>query len=165
VSPSLEFWLLPTGFVLIGAVTSAMACRALLRDRILRRRGAKAEGVVTRLHPTRLSSKGSGPSTIVYYPVIAWATADGCPMETEGHIARELHRTAPPGTPVTVYYDPAAPSRWTLKAASTRIYWLIVATGATFALIGIGIALVMVFWGSSFEKCDSGTSDYSTSCP
>lgn len=162
--PSLEFWLLPTVFMLIGAVTSAIACRALLRDRSLRRRGARAEGVVTRLRPTRLSSKRSGPSTIVYYPVIAWTTADGRPMETEGHIARELHRNAPPGTPVTVYYDPAAPSRWTLPSAGTRMYWLFGATGATFALIGVGIALVMVFWGSSFEECDSSTSDYSTSC-
>ncbi|MGW7079819.1 DUF3592 domain-containing protein [Streptomyces sp. NPDC054866] len=151
--------------MLLGAVTSAIACRALLRDRRLRRKGAKAEGVVTRLHPTRMSSNRSSPSTIVYCPVIAWTTADGRPMETEGHIARALHRNAPPGTPVTVYYDPADPSRWTFPSAATRIYWLVGATGAIFALIGVGIALVMVFWGSSFEKCDWGTSDYSTSCP
>ncbi|MFI6093772.1 DUF3592 domain-containing protein [Streptomyces sp. NPDC051218] len=151
--------------MLLGAITSALACRALLRDRRLRRKGARAQGVVTRLHPTRLSSNRSNSPTTVYYPVIAWTTADGCTMETEGHVARALHHNAPPGSPVTVYYDPANPSRWTLPSAGTRIYLLVGAGGAAFVLIGIGIALAMLFWGSSFEKCEWGTSDYSTSCP
>ncbi|MEV2254445.1 DUF3592 domain-containing protein [Streptomyces sp. NPDC050147] len=151
--------------MLTGAITSAVACRGLLRDRRLRQKGAWAQGVVTRLHPTKLGSDPSGPSTPMYCPVIAWTTADGRPMETESHVARALHRNAPPGTPVTVYYDPADPSRWTPSSAGTRIYWLVAAAGAVFALIGVGIALVMVFWGPSFEKCEWGASDYSTSCP
>ncbi|MGP3975878.1 DUF3592 domain-containing protein [Streptomyces sp. 8N114] len=151
--------------MLVGTVCSAIGCRDLLRARSLRRKGARAEGVVTRLQPSSMRTYRSGPSATVYSPVIAWTTADGRPMETEHNLARELHHNPPPGTQVTVCYDPADPSRWTLPSAGTFVDWFVGAMGAAFAVVGLAMLLSMTLWGSSWEKCDSGTSDYSTSCP
>ncbi len=118
-----------------------------------------------RLQCTTMRSPSSGSSKVGYFPVIAWTTADGRPMETDDRVVRELHHSPPPGTPVTVYYDPADPSRWMVPSTAALVYWLLGGIGAVFAVAGVGILLAMVFWGSSMEKCDSGPSGYSTSCP
>ncbi|MFE5301356.1 DUF3592 domain-containing protein [Streptomyces sp. NPDC056632] len=153
MSPSTVLWLLASAFTPAGALVAAAAHHRIRQIRRLIRQGKSAEGMVVRLEPTKLEGHGSdhtitirSSGTTVYYPVIAWATADGQAMETRTDIARPLNRTLPPGTRVEVRYDPAKPSHWTLPTEKATMWWLAVALGGLFVLIGAGfLAGALVF--------------------
>ncbi|QKV90766.1 DUF3592 domain-containing protein [Streptomyces sp. NA02950] len=154
MSPSVVPWFLSTVFMLIGGTLGVIAYRGFRKVRRLLQRGARTQGVVTRLRATEMRPAGSeatitlkSSGTTVYYPVISWTTADNHPMETEGTLARPLGRTPAPGTRVTVVYDPADPSRWTLSSEGTVMYGLVAGIGAVFAVAGVTILLVRVLAG------------------
>ncbi|MFG2669138.1 DUF3592 domain-containing protein [Streptomyces sp. NPDC048387] len=145
MSTSQVLWLFALIFIPAGAVICAAAYRKVWQVRALVQRGARAHGVVIRLAATKLEGPGEGGTitsrssgTTVYYPVIAWTTADGRAMETRTDIARSRERTLAVGTRVEVRYDPAKPTRWTLPAESSLLWWLSVGIGALFILIGSG---------------------------
>ncbi len=145
MSTSQVLWLFALIFIPAGAVIGAAAYRKAWQVRTLVRRGARAHGVVIRLAATKLEGPGEGGTitfrssgTTVYYPVIAWITADGRAMETRTDIARSRDRTLAVGTRVEVRYDPAKPTRWTLPAESSLLWWLFVGIGALFVVIGSG---------------------------
>jgi len=142
-------WILSLAFTPVGIVLGVVMYRKIRRNRTLLRTGASAQGVVTDLEPTQLQGHGSeggrtvrSYGTTVYYPVIAWTTADDRPMETRTGIARPREQTFAIGTEVEVRYDPADPSRWTLPAESNNILWIFTAMGAVFAAVGLGL----FFW-------------------
>jgi hypothetical protein len=85
---------------------------------------------------TPLADHQCAPSSIVYFPVITWTTADVQPMETEDRVARGFHRNPPLGTPLMVFHDSADPSHWTLASTGTHMHWLVGATRGVFALFG-----------------------------
>ncbi|MFG3345777.1 DUF3592 domain-containing protein [Streptomyces sp. NPDC048018] len=148
MSPSQVLWLMASVFTPVGALVAAAAYRRIREIRRLVREGERAQGLVIRLEPTKLEGHGSdhtvtvrSSGTTVYYPVIAWATADGQAMETKANIARPRNRTPSPGTRVEVRYDPAEPSRWTLPAEKPGMWWLAVALGGLFVLLGTGFSI------------------------
>lgn len=135
-------------FMPAGAVVGASAYLRVRRVRSLLADGAQTQGVVTRLEAREMS----GPSetggvgirnfgTTVYHPVVSWTTDAGRSMETRNMIGRPLHRTPPTGTEVTVFYDPARPSRWTMPSEGTAIPRVFVAVGTVFLAIGTGFLL------------------------
>ncbi|MGK5640652.1 DUF3592 domain-containing protein [Streptomyces sp. URMC 126] len=147
MTPSQVPWLFAALFTPIGAAVGCVAFLKVRRTRRLLRDGARASGVVMRLERTRIApgSDTTGPDrgvgTAVYYPVIAWSTSDGRAMETGTDIARPGNRTLPVGTRVEVRYDPADPTRWTLPAEGSGFWWLFVAMGALFVVIGLGFLI------------------------
>ncbi|MFJ8073394.1 DUF3592 domain-containing protein [Streptomyces sp. NPDC096176] len=144
MSPSLVPWLFSLAFTPVGAVLGVAAYRNVRRNRSLLQRGMRAQGVVTRLEATRMHHGSEATITIrssgttAYYPVVAWTTADNRAMETRSNTARPRARTFAVGARVEVRYDPADPSRWMLPAESNGIWWLFVALGALFVVIGLG---------------------------
>ncbi|MEU0370791.1 DUF3592 domain-containing protein [Streptomyces sp. NPDC006283] len=153
MSPALVPWLFSLAFTPAGAVLGVAAYRTVRRNRSLRRTGTRAQGVVTRLEATRMQHGSEATITIrssgttVCFPVIAWTTVDGRAMETRSNTARPRARTFAVGARVEVRYDPADPSRWTLPAEGNGLWWLFVALGATFAVIGLGF-----FFGALFSQ-------------
>jgi hypothetical protein len=147
MSPSQVPWLFALIFTPTGTVVGVVAFLKVRQARRLLRQGTRARGVVTRLEQTRIAPGSNSTSTshsvgtTVYYPVIAWSTADGQAMETRAGIARPKDRTLPVGTRVEVRYDPADPSRWTLPAEGNGFWWLFVALGALFVVVGLGFLL------------------------
>ncbi|MFD9727367.1 DUF3592 domain-containing protein [Streptomyces sp. NPDC059072] len=145
MSASQVLWILALAFTLPGAVVGTAAYRKVRQIRTLLRRGARAQGVVTRLEATKLEGPGEGATitirssgTTVYSPVVAWTTADGQAMETSTNVARSLARTPAVGTRVEIRYDPTDPSRWTLPAEGSGFWRLGVALGGLFFVIGAG---------------------------
>ncbi|MFJ5724733.1 DUF3592 domain-containing protein [Streptomyces sp. NPDC093149] len=147
MSPYQVLWLFALLFTPAGVAVGVVAFLKVQQARRLLREGTRARGVVTHLEQTRIApvsdttstSRSSG--TTVYYPVIAWSTGDGRAMETRANIARPKNRTLPVGARVEVRYDPADPSRWTLPAEGNGFWWLFVAIGALFVVIGLGFFL------------------------
>ncbi|WP_168714546.1 DUF3592 domain-containing protein [Streptomyces sp. A0592] len=145
MSTSQVLWLFALIFIPAGTVIGAAAYRKVWQVRALVRRGTLAHGLAIRLAATKLEGPGDGGTitfrssgTTAYYPVIAWTTADGRAMETRTDIARSRDRTLTVGTRVEVRYDPAKPTRWTLPAESSLLWWLFVGIGALFVVIGSG---------------------------
>ncbi|MFD4241891.1 DUF3592 domain-containing protein [Streptomyces sp. NPDC058525] len=144
MSPSQAFCLFALLFTSAGSVVGAVAFLKVRQARRLLRHGMSAQGVVKRLELTRIApgaettgtSRSSG--TTVYYPVIAWTSGDGRAMETRTDIARPMSRTLPVGARVEVRYDAADPTRWTLPAEGQAFWWLFLALGAVFAVVGLG---------------------------
>ncbi|MEU3192570.1 DUF3592 domain-containing protein [Streptomyces sp. NPDC006992] len=135
-------------FMPVGAMVGALAYGRVRRIRSLLADGAQARGVVTRLEAREMSgpSESGGVTfrsygTTVYHPVVSWTTEAGRPMETRNMIGRPLHRTPPVGTEVTVFYDQAKPSRWTMASEGTAIPRVCVAVGAVFLAVGTGFLL------------------------
>ncbi|MEU7072440.1 DUF3592 domain-containing protein [Streptomyces narbonensis] len=154
MSSSRILWILALAFTPTGALAAAGAHHRIRVIRRLVRRGERAQGVVIRLEPTQLEGPGSDSSltlrssgTTVYYPVIAWATADGQAMETRATVARPLHKTLSLGTRVEVRYDPAKPSRWTSGAETTGLWWLFVAIGGVLMAVGSGFLVGALAYG------------------
>lgn len=148
MSTSQVLWLFALVFTTTGTVIGAAAYAKVHRIRRLVRRGARAQGVVLRLAATQMEGPGEGATftfrssgTTVYYPVVAWTTADGRAMETSTDIARSREKTLAVGTRVEVRYDPAKPTRWTLPAESGFLWWLFVGIGALFVVIGSGFLI------------------------
>ncbi|MFF4187244.1 DUF3592 domain-containing protein [Streptomyces sp. NPDC001691] len=134
-------------FTTAGAVVGVVASLKIRQTRRLLREGTAARGVVTRHEQTRIApgadsmstSRSSG--TTVYYPVIAWSTGAGEAMETRADIARPKTKVLPVGARVELRYDPKDPSRWTLPAEGSGFWWLFVAQGALFVVVGLGFFL------------------------
>ncbi|MEU2718226.1 DUF3592 domain-containing protein [Streptomyces sp. NPDC007205] len=147
MSSSQVLWLFASLFTPAGAAVGVAAFLKVRQARRLLREGTRARGMVTRLEQTRIApvsdttSTSLSSGTTVYYPVIAWSTDDGRAMETRTNIARPKNRTLPVGTRVEVRYDPADPSRWTLPAEGNGFWWLFVAIGVLFVVIGLGFFL------------------------
>ncbi|MFF8729347.1 DUF3592 domain-containing protein [Streptomyces sp. NPDC015171] len=147
MSPSQILWLFASVFTPVGAAGGGVALLKVRRVRRLLREGATARGVVTRHEQTRIAPAADTTSvrrssgTTVYYPVVAWSTGDGRAMETRADIARPKNRTLPVGARVEVRYDPANPSRWTLPAEGNGLWWLFLALGALFAVMGLGFLI------------------------
>ncbi|MFG3253641.1 DUF3592 domain-containing protein [Streptomyces sp. NPDC048172] len=138
MSQSQILLLLSAAFLLAGTVLCATMTRLLRKSRHLHRNGVRTEGVVTRLQATRMGTPGGNTSSVVYYPIVAWATAEGRRMETRSPIVRPHHANPAPGTSLTVLYDPNNPAHATLPSTDTRVYWVFVGVGALFILLGAG---------------------------
>ncbi|WKX68764.1 DUF3592 domain-containing protein [Streptomyces sp. XD-27] len=153
MSHSAVLWVFSLTFTPMGAVIGVAAYLKVRQIRRLVLTGIRAQGVVTRHEPTQMQGHGDATiiirssGTTVYFPVIAWTTADNRPMETRSDIARPLDETLAIGARVEVRYDPADPSRWTLPAESNSLWWLAVGLGALFAVIGLGF-----FFGALFSQ-------------
>ncbi|MFJ9643638.1 DUF3592 domain-containing protein [Streptomyces sp. NPDC004244] len=144
MSPSLVLWLFSLIFTLPGAAIGTAAYREVRKNDHLLRKGMTAQGVVTRLAPMQLEGQSEASLTLrstrttVYRPVIAWTTADDRPMETTSNVGRPRDKTLRVGSRVEVRYDPADPSRWTLPAQGSGLWWAGVAMGALFVVLGLG---------------------------
>ena len=132
--------LLGTLFLLIGGALFGRFRGPLRRSQELRRTGDWTEGTVV---DHKVSTSG-GPSESraripVYAPVVTWRTADGRPMKTTARFSRPLDRTPPLDSTVTVVYDAEDPTRWALPDWHADPYRVLVAIGACFALVGVGL--------------------------
>ncbi|MFJ3174317.1 DUF3592 domain-containing protein [Streptomyces roseus] len=148
MSSSSALGILSLAFAVPGAVLGTASYRKVRATRRLLRDGARAQGVVIRLAAMRMQGAGSDDSitirstgTTAYAPVVAWNTADGRAMETTSSLARPLARTPAAGTRVEVRYDPADPSKWVLPAGGNGLWWVFVALGALFTVLGLGFGL------------------------
>ncbi|WP_327309657.1 DUF3592 domain-containing protein (plasmid) [Streptomyces sp. NBC_01298] len=154
MSPSHVLWLFALLFTPAGAVVGGVACRNALQARRLLRHGTIAQGTVTRLERTQIApgSDNNGTTrtfgTTVYYPVVAWATADGRIMESRARIARPAGKVRPVGARIDIRYDPADPTHWTLPADGSAFWWLFVAMGALFSMVGLGFLLGALSYGA-----------------
>ncbi|MFB7836038.1 DUF3592 domain-containing protein [Streptomyces sp. NPDC056056] len=147
MSVSHALWLFALLFTPAGAVIGIVAGRKALQARRLLRRGSVAQGAVTRLERTQIAPGSDSTSTTrsygttVYYPVVAWTTAEGRTMESRARIARPAGQVRPVGSRVEVRYDPADPAQWTLPADGIAFWWLFVGMGSVFSLVGLGFFL------------------------
>lgn len=151
---SVILWLFALLFTPAGSLVGILAYRKIHQARHLLRHGTVAQGVVTRLERTRIApasdinSNITSYGTTVYYPVIAWNTADGRPMESRAQIARPQGSARPVGARVEVRYDPADPLRWALPEEGNTFWWLIVALGALFGMVGLGFFFGALLYSS-----------------
>ena len=108
------------GSLLPGVGFSYLAGAYFWRLRWLRRHGQQATGRVLR---SEAESTGRGGA---YFTTVGFATANGKPVEVELPLGLPF-RAFRVGEPVTVYYDPASPSRCLVKSQAEPWGYLVLA--------------------------------------
>ncbi|WP_327295585.1 MULTISPECIES: DUF3592 domain-containing protein [unclassified Streptomyces] len=95
-----------------GLLFGAVGGTILFKARWLRHHGARAYGTVVRL------ARSSGEGGTSYHPVVQYQTGNGRMMEVRSSQGKSGRTSLRPGTPVTVFYDPAKPQRMAIDGYS-----------------------------------------------
>lgn len=96
-----------------GAVFGIAGAGSLFKRRWLRRNGARTSGTVVRL------DRSSGSDGASYHPIVQYRAGDGSLVESRSSFGKGRSSTLQPGTPVTVFYDPAKPRRMAIDGYAT----------------------------------------------
>jgi hypothetical protein len=102
----MPFWF-PLLFLGVGGVFLVVGVGMPLRDRSFKRRARRADGIVA----ANLVESSGTYSSSNYRPVLRFITAEGRDVETPGQVIGLVFALARPGSRVTVYYDPADPTK------------------------------------------------------
>jgi hypothetical protein len=127
---------------LAGLVFAAVGVYGSRRQLLLRRKGQRVTGTVTRID--RQWDPGGGPNNpggYVYYPVLDFQTTDGQHVETRSSVGGS-NREGAVGQPVPVIYDPANPSVaevGTFGAQATALLLPLICAAAGIGLLIAGI--------------------------
>ncbi|WP_328634966.1 DUF3592 domain-containing protein [Streptomyces sp. NBC_00356] len=114
-----------------GAVFGAAGAGSLFKRRWLRRNGAQTSGTVIRL------DRSSGSDGASYHPIVQYRAADGSLVESRSSFGKGRSSTLQPGTPVTVFYDPAKPRRMSIDGYATGGLFLFSLVGAVIFAGGV----------------------------
>jgi hypothetical protein len=114
-----------------------------------RQRAGTAQGTITALRAVATGGPGAGTSGLatglVYRPTVRFTTADGQTLEVESP-AGTNPAPGQVGNAVTVSYDPADPSRFSLTSTARRsgcVAWaLILLGGLIFVLAALVLAAI-----------------------
>lgn len=113
----------------LGVVFAGVGGWRLIRARRLRASGVAARGTVV----SRVSSLSGGYGAVRHHPEIAFTTADGRAMRVTSPVGSS-ESTLLPGHTVTVYYDPADPSRVSIPDDETAVDRVLLAIGLVMLL-------------------------------
>ena len=127
-------------FLVVGVVFLVLGLRGLRSQLAFRRRALRCRGVVTDFRTAWSSGDGAGR---LYYPVLAFRTAEGRDVRTESRIGRSW-RGYRPGQEVTITYDPRDPRHaYSGSGASALVLAAVfVAFCGLFVTIALGILVV-----------------------
>lgn len=138
--------LITGGIAAVGFLTVVIGGAMLASRFRFRQRADMAQGTITALRAVAAGGSGaavSGMGTgLVYRPTVRFTTADGQTLEVE---SRTGTNPAPGevGNAVTVRYDPADPSRFSLTSsarASGCVAWALILLGG---LVFVAAALIL----------------------
>jgi hypothetical protein len=109
-----------------GSVFGGAGAGSLYKRQWLRRHGARTSGTVIRL------AKSSNPDGASYHPVVQYRTGDGRLAEARSSFGTHRSTRLQPGTPVTVFYDPAKPQRMAIDgyAGGSMVIFCLVGVAA-----------------------------------
>jgi hypothetical protein len=107
--------LMAGGGSVFGLAWVAVGAGIISHQRNFRRRALTAQGVITGIRKVWTGGHGNPDGSLVYRPTVRFTTMDGRAVEGE---TRKGSNPSPgrPGKPVTVYYDPADPWRFTIDS-------------------------------------------------
>lgn len=141
--------LITGGIAAVGFLIVVIGAAMLASRFRFRRRADTAQGTITALRAVATGGSGAGMSGmgtgLVYRPTVRFTTADGEPVEVESRAG-----TNPPpgqvGKTVTVHYDPADPSRFSLtttaRATGCAAWALILLGGLIFVVAALILAAI-----------------------
>ncbi|WP_405773828.1 DUF3592 domain-containing protein [Streptomyces sp. NBC_00859] len=109
-----------------GSVFCGAGAGSLYKRRWLQRHGVRTSGTVIRL------AKSSNQDGTSYHPVVQYRTGEGRLEEARSSFGTGRSTRFQPGTPVTVFYDPAKPHRMTIDGYAGG-------TMVVFCLVGIAV--------------------------
>lgn len=126
----------------VGLVFAAVGAYGSRRQFLLRRKGQRVTGTVTRIEKQWDPGGGPGnPGSYDYFPVLSFQTLAGQQIETRSSVGSSNPR-GEVGQPVRVIYDPASPSVAEVDTFGVQ------ATAALLpvicATVGIGVAVAGV---------------------
>jgi hypothetical protein len=130
--------MVPLGFVVIGGIFAATGLFKVITKIVFLRRALRCPGVVTELREKWQAGHGDSSGQYYYYPILAFRTADGRDVQTEGQVGTTWQRYRP-GQQVDITYDPHDPGRaYAGNGASAALIPLVFAAfGGVFLTIGL----------------------------
>jgi hypothetical protein len=128
--------------ILVGLLFAVIGIYGSRRQLLLRRKGQRVTGTVTRID--REWDPGGGPNNAGqydYWPVLSFTTLAGQHIETRSEVGKSS-ASGEVGQPVRVLYDPANPSaaevdNFSAQATATLLPLICVAAGIGVAVVGI----------------------------
>lgn len=141
--------LITGGVAAVGFLVVVIGAALLARRLGFRRRGGTAQGTITALREVAAGGSGAGMpgmgTRLVYRPTVRFTTADGAEVEAESP-AGTNPAPGQVGKVVTVRYDPADPSRFSLtpaaRAAGCLAWALILLGGLVFVVAALVLAAI-----------------------
>jgi len=131
---------------LVGLVFAAVGAYGSWRQFLLRRKGQRVTGTVTRVDREWNPAGGPDhPGGYVYWPVLGFQTLAGQHMETRSRVGNSSPGVEA-GQPVRVLYDPANPGDaevdiFSAQAAALLVPLMCAAVGSALVIAGIVTAI------------------------
>lgn len=132
--------------ILFGLVFGAVGAYGSRRQYLLRRKGQRVTGTVSRIDREWHSGDANTPGHYTYFPVLSFRTLAGQPMETRSAVGgSSLGEEA--GESVRVIYDPADPSFAEVDTFGTQASAVLVPLICLAAGIGLIVGGIVTMTG------------------